>query len=124
MAKPISSLLALIRGGVFDKHAGEEIKDLVTRCQESGKPGTATITLTFSPGGRDNREFEIMPKLAIKKPAAPFTQEAGTFYAQRGELLRDDPDQEKLPLETAREERNARLSDGTAATVGRQSFVG
>ncbi len=124
MAKPLSNILALIRGGVFDNHAGEELRDLVQRCQESGKSGTITVTISLSPKGRDNREMEVTPKLSVKKPPAAFTQEAGTFFAQRGELLRDDPDQEKLPLEQAREDREARGSTVRATgTLGRQGFT-
>lgn len=105
MAKPITDVISTLRGGVFNNAASAELKDLVERVQEAGKPGSITITLTLSPHGKGNREIHVTPKLSTKKPAAPDTQEAGIFYAVRGDLVRDDPDQRKLPLEEAREAR-------------------
>lgn len=108
MAKPLTEVIATIRGGVFNNAASAELKELVERVQESGKAGSITITLTLSPHGKGNREIHVTPKLSTKKPASPDTQEPGIFYAVRGDLVRDDPDQQKLPLDERREARASR----------------
>ncbi|MES2347012.1 MAG: hypothetical protein V4641_05510 [Pseudomonadota bacterium] len=96
--KLITQVLAELRGGVFANHASDELSKLVERIQESGKKGSITITLEVTPHGKNNREMHVLPKLGIKAPPAPDTTEAGIFYAVRGDLVRDDPDQAKLPF--------------------------
>lgn len=96
--KLVTQVLAELRGGVFANHASDELSKLVERIQESGKKGSLTITLEISPHGKNNREMHVLPKLGIKAPPAPDTTEAGIFYAVRGDLVRDDPDQAKLPF--------------------------
>lgn len=95
--KLLTQVLAELRGGVFVNAASRELSEVVEAIQESGKPGSLTITLKITPHGKNNREMHVTPALATKKPAAPDTTEAGIFYAVRGDLVRDDPDQAKLP---------------------------
>lgn len=96
--KLITQVLAELRGGVFANHASDELSKLVERIQESGKKGSITITLEVSPHGKNNREMHVLPKLGIKAPPAPDTTEAGIFFAVRGDLVRDDPDQKQIPF--------------------------
>lgn len=105
--KLITQVLGEIRGGVFARAASDELSSLVERIQETGQKGSITITLNIEPHGKTNREMHVTPKIAVKKPAAPDTQEAGIFYVVRGDLVRDDPDQEKLPFGASR----ARVGD-------------
>ena len=96
--KLITQVLGEIRGGVFARAASDELSALVERIQETGQKGAITLTLTIEPHGQSNREMHVTPKLTVKKPPAADTQEAGIFYAVRGDLVRDDPDQERLPF--------------------------
>lgn len=95
--KAITQILGELRGGVFANHASDELSKLVTRIVETGKKGKLTIELTLEPHGKGNREMHVIPKLSVKAPPAADTTEAGIFYAVRGDLVRDDPDQRKLP---------------------------
>lgn len=95
--KLLTQILGEIRGGVFVNAASAELSELVERIQESGKKGSISITLEIAPHGKNNREMHVTPKLTVKKPAAPDTTEAGIFYAVRGDLVRDDPEQRRLP---------------------------
>lgn len=95
--KAITQVINELRGGVFANHASDELSALVQRIQETGKKGKITIELTIEPHGKGNREMHVIPKLAVKAPPASDTTEAGIFYAVRGDLVRDDPDQRKLP---------------------------
>ncbi len=94
--KLITQVIGEIRGGVFVNAASEELSALVQRIQETGKKGSITIQLSIEPHGKENREMHVTPKVTVKKPAAPDTTEAGIFYAQRGDLVRDDPDQRTM----------------------------
>lgn len=96
--KLITQVLAELRGGVFANAASDELSKLVERIQESGKKGSIAITLEIVPHGKNNREMHVMPKLAVKAPALPDTTEAGIFFAVRGDLVRDDPDQVQMPF--------------------------
>lgn len=95
--KLITQVLAEIRGGVFVNEASKELGELVERIRDSGKKGSITLTLEIAPSGKDNRIMTVKPKLGVKKPAAPETDEASIFYANRGDLVRDDPEQRTLP---------------------------
>lgn len=91
--KKITQVLGEIRGGMFVNEATEALRQAVERCQESGKKATLTISITLEPHGRDGREMHVKPKLAVKLPARPDTEDAGIFYVERGNLVREDPRQ-------------------------------
>jgi len=94
--KKVTEVIDSIRGGVFSNDLAAQFKSLVQRVQESGKKGVITIQLTLSPSGKDNRVMQVLPKATLKMPPAPETDDPGTFYAQFGELHRDDPNQRSL----------------------------
>lgn len=96
--KLVTQVLNEIRGGVFVNAASKELGELVERIQEAGKGGSLTITLKITPHGKNNREMHVTPSLKVSAPPSPDTTEAGIFYAKDGDLVRDDPDQTKLPF--------------------------
>lgn len=115
--KLFTQVFGEIRGGVFVNNASAELSALVERCQISGLKGKFSVELTIEPSGKDNRIMTITPKLTVKKPPMPETQDAATFFAVRGDLLRDDPEQRKLGLRAADE-------NGEAGIVGRHRDEG
>ena len=118
--KLITQILAEIRGGVFVNEASKELGELVERIRDSGKNGSITLTLEIAPSGKDNRIMTVKPKLGVKKPPAPETDEASIFYANRGDLVRDDPEQRTLPhVRSADEESSAQF-----AASERKAFAG
>lgn len=114
--KLITQILAEIRGGVFVNEASKELTELVDRLAQSGKKGSIAITLEITPSGRDNRIMTVKPKLSVKKPAAPETDEASVFFASRGDLVRDDPEQRKMPF--VRDANDDLAADGSS--IGEQ----
>lgn len=96
--KLITQVFAEIRGGVFVNEASKELSALVERCQLSGRKGKITVELEIAPSGKDNRIMTVTPKLSVKRPPMPETQDAATFFAVRGDLVRDDPDHKTLGL--------------------------
>lgn len=91
--KKITQILGEIRGGVFVNEATDALAQAVERCQETGKAATLTITIKLEPHGRDGREMHVRPKLGLKLPARPDTEDAGIFFVDRGNLVREDPRQ-------------------------------
>lgn len=87
-----SRVLDSVRGGLVVLEADRLLQQVVTACQQSGKKGTLTITMTIEPSGAENREMQVTVKLGHKAPPAPGLQDSSTFFAQRGQLLRDDPE--------------------------------
>jgi len=110
--KPITNVLGEIRGGVFANEVSQQLSDLVERIQESGKKGKISITLELIPSGSQNRIITVKPACVLKMPAKPEVEEPTVFFAQRGDLLRQDPNQGKLELDRMREERDAAQAAG------------
>ena len=60
----------------------------------------------------------------MKKPPAPETDEASIFYASRGDLVRDDPEQRTLPHVRSADEESAEQVGAVAAALGeRKAFA-
>lgn len=89
-------VLGEVRGGLVARDLAQKLEDAVTAAQVSGKKATITVTMTLDPHGKDNREMHVSVKSAVKLPAEPGLDERSIFYAQRGQLLRNDPDQPDL----------------------------
>lgn len=105
MAKRFNQVLSECRGGLVELDLSQKLSDLVTACQVAGKKGTLSLTLTVDPHGKDNREMHVAVKSSVKAPAAPDMEERSIFFAVRGDLLRDDPDQKTLGLRDVSSER-------------------
>lgn len=116
--KLITQVIGEIRGGVFVNNASKELSELVERCQLSGLKGKITVELEITPSGTGNRIMTVTPKLTVKKPPMPETQDAATFFAVRGDLVRDDPDQKTLGLRAVNE------TESDAGTVGQRRADG
>lgn len=98
MGKRFNQVLGECRGGLVELDLSQKLSDLVTACQESGKKGTITVTMTIDPHGAENREMHVSVKSAVKAPAKPDMEERSIFFAVRGDLVRDDPNQQRLGL--------------------------
>lgn len=118
MAIPFSQFLAGFRGGVIDQELSEQTKQLVEACMRNGGKGSVSVTINCEPHGRENRELHISAKIGTKMPSNPDLSEPSIYYGQRGELLRDDPDQRKLDLDARREERELSQAARGLAGVG------
>ncbi|HEY3434288.1 MAG TPA: hypothetical protein VGK41_01410 [Solirubrobacterales bacterium] len=89
-------VISELRGGLVAVDLAQKMEELVTAIQASGKKGTLNLTLTLNPVGSGNREIHVSAKVAVKAPAAPDLEERSIFFAQRGQLLRHDPNQPDL----------------------------
>lgn len=93
--KPFALVLQEMRKGGLHTELGDELAELVLQCTATAKKGSLTITLNVDPG--DDGMVVIDDKIVVKSPRY---DTAKTIYwtDERGNLLRNRPDQAPLPL--------------------------
>lgn len=95
-ARPITDVLRHIGGGVFLDSASDEMAALVSAVDASGKSGTLTLTIAVKKATRGGA-MHIAGKVAVKKPGDD-PMEAMLFATPEGNLIAEDPRQQKLDL--------------------------
>ena len=92
-------VLGDLRGGLVATDAGQKLEEIIKAIRTSGTKGELTIKLTLKPVGSQNKEIHVSAQVTHKKPNNPDIEERTTFFADdRGQLHRDDPAQQKLPM--------------------------
>lgn len=96
---PFSQQLAFLSKGCLDDELTEALADVVKAVRETGKPGEITLKIKVSMlNKRDENAVKLTPSVKTKQPEmAPY--ETIMFSTGDGDLIRDDPNQRKLPLE-------------------------
>jgi hypothetical protein len=100
MAKPLSDTLRQLRQGVFSEEAGDQLAQLVQQVTEHNKSGKMTIELTVKPAGKKNAAVIVTGKCTVKAPQDS-PDETLMFPTPEGNLLTEDPRQQKLDLKVA-----------------------
>lgn len=95
MAKPIFESLRHISGGTFLDEAAEKMAELVHAVDSTRKAGK--ITLVISLRQATAGAMAISGQIKLSAPKEPAT-EALMFPTPEGNLLVEDPRQQKLPL--------------------------
>ena len=95
MARPIIETLRHIEGGCFLDDAAEQLAALVLAVSESGKSGKLTMTIDLRQATAG--ALAVTGKVVVKKPAQR-PVEALLFATPEGNLLSEDPRQQKLEL--------------------------
>lgn len=98
MIRPITDTLRHIGGGVFIDTASDKMSELVNAVSESGKSGKLTLEVTVKKASRGGA-MHITGKVTMKKPAEEL-MEALLFATPEGNLVADDPHQQKLDLKS------------------------
>lgn len=96
---PFSQQIAFMSRGVLDAELTEELASVVKAVRETGKAGE--ITLKIKVRKLDNRNEDavrLTPVVSAKVPQLP-PYDTIMFSTGDGDLLRDDPHQQKLPLQ-------------------------
>ena len=98
--RPITDTLRQMRQGVFVDEASEAFAELVKQVTEHGKAGKLTIEINIKPVGKKNAAVSVTGKCVVKAPQdAP--DETLMFPTPEGNLLTEDPRQQKLDLKIA-----------------------
>jgi hypothetical protein len=101
--EPSNSFLTLLqthRGAGVLADASQGLSELVAAVQNTGKPGTLTVTLRISPASRGNSAVVVGDRIVAKVPQMA-AEESFWFATEDGKLLRDDPRQARLPFPRA-----------------------
>lgn len=91
---PLSQQLAFLERGALDAEATELLAQVVMAVKSTGKAGKLTVTLDLKYDQRMNC-MEISASAKAKVPQ-PDRRRTFMFPNNTGELLRDDPEQQKL----------------------------
>lgn len=105
--RPITDTLRHIGGGVFIDTASDKLAELVAAVDNSGKAGKLTLDVTVKKATRGGAMI-VTGKVRLTKPAEE-PMETMLFATPEGNLVVDDPHQQKLDLKTVN-------STGGAAT--------
>lgn len=97
MDVPFSQHLAYLERGALDAVATEKLRELVAAIMATGKKGTLTLKLEVS---KDNNTDTVVRVCGAISTKVPEFDRANTylFGTHDGGLLRNDPEQGRLPL--------------------------
>jgi hypothetical protein len=98
MIRPITDTLRHIGGGVFLDTASDKLAELVSAVDASGKTGRIDLAITVKKATRGGA-MHITGKVKLTKPADE-PMEALLFATPEGNLIADDPHQQKLDLKS------------------------
>lgn len=98
--RPITDTLRQLRQGVFVDEASESFAELVKQVTEHGKAGKLTLEITIKPVGKKNSALNVTGKCTVKAPQ-DMPDETLMFPTPEGNLLTEDPRQQKLDLKVA-----------------------
>ena len=97
--RPITDTLRHIGGGVFIDTASDKLAELVAAVDTSGKAGRIDLTISVKKATRGGA-MHITGKVKLTKPAEE-PMEAMLFATPEGNLVAEDPHQQKLDLKVA-----------------------
>lgn len=97
-ARPITDTLRHIGGGVFIDTASDKLAELVAAVDTSGKSGRIDLSISVKKATRGGAMI-LTGKVKVTKPADE-PMEAMLFATPEGNLVADDPHQQKLDLKS------------------------
>lgn len=97
--RPITDTLRHIGGGVFLDASSDKLAELVSAVETSGKAGSLTLIISVKKATRGGAML-VTGRLKLTKPAEE-PMEAMLFATPDGNLLAENPHQQKLDLKVA-----------------------
>lgn len=94
--RPITDTIRHIGGGVFIDTASDKLAELVAAVDSSGKSGKIDLSITIKKATRGGAMI-VTGKVKLTKPAEE-PMECMLFATPDGNLVADDPNQQKLDL--------------------------
>jgi hypothetical protein len=95
--RPFAAVLQELRAGLTHAELSDRLVELVTACQATGKGGSITFTLSVKPTKGESGVMVVTDKIAAKIPEGERGE--GIFFSTiEGNLVRQDPRQQELPL--------------------------
>lgn len=93
--RPFTDVLRDMRKGRVVDAASEELAEVVRAVLDTGKAGSISLKLTIKPQGKGDNAVIVSAALSANKPQAALPD--ALFFADLdGDLLRDDPTQQRM----------------------------
>jgi len=99
--RPITDTLRALRNGHFIDEASEELARVVSSVAETGKTGKLVIEITVKKAGQGRNSALSVHGVATAKLSKPPVDDTLMFPTPDGNLLTEDPRQQKLDLKVA-----------------------
>lgn len=98
--RPITDTLRQMKQGAFIDEASEALAELVKQVTEHSKGGKLTLEISIKPVGKKSAAVSLTGKVTVKAPQDQ-PDETLMFPTVEGNLLTEDPRQQKLDLKVA-----------------------
>lgn len=96
MSKNFIQTLAEINAGTFEQECASALTHLISQIRKTGGKGSITVKLNLKPS-KGNQTVSVDPEVHTKVPE--FERASDFFFmGQDDSLVRDHPEQRKLPL--------------------------
>lgn len=93
--KPFTDVLGELEGGYLLRELTSKVYEVVNATRETRKPGTIKLNIKISPTGKGSVELDAKIDATIPEHDRPTTT---FFVTPEGTLMRNDPNQPRLPL--------------------------
>lgn len=93
--RPFTDVIGDLENGYLLKELTTKVYEIVRAVRETRKPGALSLKVKISPTGRGSVELDAKVDATIPEHDRPTTT---FFMSHDGTLLRNDPNQPRLPL--------------------------
>lgn len=108
--RPFTDVLRDIRKGRVVEAASDELAEVVKAVLDTAKPGELTLKLKVTPQGKGDNAVIVSAEVKSKRPVAKLPD--ALFFADLdGDLLRDDPTQQRIFTDTAGDKIDGRTGE-------------
>lgn len=97
--RPITDTLRSLGHGSFIDDASDALNKLVTAVDETGRGGKLTLTLAIKKATRGSGAMVVQDEIKLTMPKMD-SRETMLFATPEGNLVTEDPRQQKLDLKT------------------------
>lgn len=101
--KPFTDVIGELEGGDFLREVTELLYNVSLAVRETRKPGALKLSLKLTPTGKGSVELDAKVDATVPEHDRPTTI---FFLSPDGTLLRNDPNQPRLPLREVEMQRN------------------
>lgn len=104
--KPFTDVLGELEGGYFLREMTAKLYEVVRAARETRKAGEIKLAIKVSPTGRGSVELDAKIDAKVPEHDRPTTT---FFLTPDGTLMRNDPNQPRLPLREVMDDRTGEL---------------
>lgn len=97
---PFATVVQQVGNGILAAQLAEELQELTNAVKQTGKKGTLLLTISIAPIKAGNvANLIVTGATTVKTPKSDADTPSSVFFTDAaGNLTRDDPTQQQLPL--------------------------